>query len=228
LPRQARISDRLVVLRSMAHTGAGHPSGSLQLLSGDPDVQDKPEPAYPDVMAAAHHLRARAGGAPGGLPGYVGVNPIVRYDNFTIAGPAFLGAADEPFAVTGDPSAPDFRLPGVGAGDPREARRLRERPGLRRAFDGVRRDLDCSGAARAMDQHQALALDLLTSPAAARAFDLGREDPRVRDRYGRHAFGQIAVVTSPFSSPLTVSGSVCATKNQFRPPPIRESAARSA
>jgi hypothetical protein len=41
-----------------------------------------------------------------------------------------------------------------------------------------------------MDRHQALALDLLTSPSAARAFDLNREDPRVRDHYGRHAWGQ--------------------------------------
>src|SRR5947208_12700937 len=39
LPRQAALSDRFTVLRSMAHTGGGHPAGSLQLLSGDPDPQ---------------------------------------------------------------------------------------------------------------------------------------------------------------------------------------------
>src|SRR5436309_7797020 len=41
LPRHARIADRFTLLRSMAHTGGGHPAGSLQLLSGDPDAQDK-------------------------------------------------------------------------------------------------------------------------------------------------------------------------------------------
>src|SRR5215203_381915 len=40
LPRQAQIADKFSVLRSMAHTGGGHPAGSLQLLSGDPDPQD--------------------------------------------------------------------------------------------------------------------------------------------------------------------------------------------
>src|SRR5437868_3508839 len=36
LPRHALVSDRFTILRSMAHSGGGHPSGSLQLLSGDP------------------------------------------------------------------------------------------------------------------------------------------------------------------------------------------------
>ncbi len=57
LPRQARIADKFALLRSMAHTGGGHPSGSLQLLSGDPDAQDKIVPVYPDVMSVAHYLR---------------------------------------------------------------------------------------------------------------------------------------------------------------------------
>ena len=84
LPRQASLSDRFAVLRSMAHTGGGHPAGSLQLLSGDPDPQDKLTPVYPDFMTVAHYLRS---GQPRALPNYVGVNPITRYDNFTIAGP---------------------------------------------------------------------------------------------------------------------------------------------
>src|SRR4051794_38368892 len=97
LPRHAAVSDKFAVLRSLAHTGGGHPAGSLQLLCGDPDPRDKPRPVYPDFMSVAHHLRS---GRPRTLPNYVGVNPIVRYDNFTIAGPAYLGPSYEPFAVT--------------------------------------------------------------------------------------------------------------------------------
>src|SRR5205085_520182 len=41
LPRHAKLSDRFTILRSMAHTGGGHPAGSLQLLAGDPDPNDK-------------------------------------------------------------------------------------------------------------------------------------------------------------------------------------------
>src|SRR6478736_1732431 len=57
LPRHAAISNRYTILRSMAHTGGGHPAGSLQLLSGDPDPQDKLKPVYPDFMTVANRLR---------------------------------------------------------------------------------------------------------------------------------------------------------------------------
>jgi len=210
LPRQARLSHRFAVLRSLAHTGGGHPAGSLQVLSGDPDPQDKLKPAHPDFMTVAHYLRS---GTPRKLPNYVGVNPITRYDSFTIAGPAYLGPSYEPFAVTGDPSAPGFRVPGVGmsSGGPQ---RLRERLGLKQAFDGLRRDIDRSGAAGAMDRFEAQAMGLLTSREATGAFDLERESDRVRDRYGRNQWGQqllmarrlveagVEIVTTTLDGPL--------------------------
>ena len=68
LPRHAIISDRFTILRSMAHTGGDHPAGSLQLLSGDPDPQDKLKPIYPDLMSVAHRLRYDPRRA---LPNYV-------------------------------------------------------------------------------------------------------------------------------------------------------------
>ncbi|MHC5539461.1 DUF1501 domain-containing protein, partial [Singulisphaera rosea] len=184
LPLQAAISDKFSVLRSMSHTGGGHPAGSLQLLSGDPDPQDKPGPVFPDVLAVANYLVKRKDRA---LPNYVGVNPIHGYDGFRIAGPAFLGSTYEPFAVTGDPSAPDFR---VNFGDVGADERLRVRDRLRQTFDDLRRELDRSEIERTMDDFQARALELMTSPQAARAFDISREDPKLRDRYGRHAWGQ--------------------------------------
>jgi hypothetical protein len=211
LPRHAAISDRFTILRSMAHTGGGHPSGSLQLLSGDPDAQDKLEPVYPDFMSVAHRLRFDPRRE---LPNYVGVNPIVRYDSFTIAGPGYLGETYAPFAVTGDPSAPNFRVPNVGFPGPGQEERLTERVGLQKSFDTLRRDLDRSGTMEAMDRFQGQALSLLTSPRAARAFDLSLETDRVRDRYGRNAWGQqllmarrlveagVEIVTSTLDGPL--------------------------
>ncbi|MSR56648.1 MAG: DUF1501 domain-containing protein [Planctomycetaceae bacterium] len=211
LPRQAKISDKFAVLRSMAHTGGGHPSGSLQLLSGDPDPQDKLIPVYPDFMTVANYLRS---GQPRKLPNYVGVNPIVRYDNFTIAGPGYIGPAYDPFSITGDPSAPQFAVPNIGLSDAGQADRLRERSRLRLSLDAFRRELDQSGVMRAMDSFETQALGLLTSPEATPAFDLGLERPEVRDRYGRNAWGQqclmarrlveagVDIVTTTFDGPL--------------------------
>ncbi len=211
LPRQAQISNKFALLRSMAHTGGGHPSGSLQLLSGDPDAQDKITPVHPDLMSVAHYLRSAE---PRALPNYVGVNPITRYDSFTIAGPAYLGPSYEPFAVTGDPSAPNFKVPNIGLSDPSAKQRLDERIGLRQSFDRFRRAVDQSGVMRAMDNYEAQALGLLTSPEAARAFDLNQESPAVRQRYGLNQWGQqclmarrlveagVEIVTTTFDGPL--------------------------
>jgi uncharacterized protein (DUF1501 family) len=211
VPRQARISDKFAVLRSMAHTGGGHPAGSLQLLSGDPDAQDKIAPTHPDVMSVAHYLRA---GNPRPLPNYVGVNPITRYDGFGIAGPAYLGPSYEPFAVLGDPSAPQFKVPNIGMSDAGQKQRLNERIGLRQSFDKFRRAVDQSGVMQAMDNYETQALGLLTSAEAARAFDLSREASATRERYGLNQWGQqclmarrlveagVEIVTTTFDGPL--------------------------
>lgn len=209
LPRHAAIADRFTILRSMAHTGGGHPAGSLQLLAGDPDPQDKLTPVLPDLMSVAHRLRYDPRRP---LPNYVGVNPIVRYDNFTIAGPAYLGEAFAPFAVTGDPNAPNFRVPNVGLGDA-ERERFAGRATLHKSLNSLRRDFDTSRR-EGMDAFQEQAVNLLTSPEAARAFDLNLESPKVRERYGRHTWGQqlllarrlveagVEIVTSELSGPL--------------------------
>jgi hypothetical protein len=211
LPRHARISNKFSVLRSMAHTGGGHPAGSLQLLAGDPDAQDKLKPVYPDFMSVAHYLRS---GVARSLPNYVGVNPVVRYDNFTIAGPGYLGSSYEPFAVTGDPNNPRFEVPNIGLKDDRQSGRLLERIGLRKQLDQLRREVDRSDVMRTMDVYEAQALDLLTSAESARAFDLNREPSEIRDRYGRNQWGQqclmarrlveagVDIVTTTFDGPL--------------------------
>lgn len=211
LPLQAKISDRFAVLRSMAHTGGGHPAGSLQLLGGDPDAADKLIPKRPDWMCVANYLRPNDRR---GLPPYVGVNPIVNYDNFTIAGPAYLGPGYAPFAVMGDPSQPTFRVPNIGVDDPHLEQTLRDRRQLKQSFDQLQRTVDRSGVMVAMDRFESQALDLLLSPEARQAFDLTRESVRVRERYGLHAWGQqclmarrlieagVSIVTTTFDGPL--------------------------
>ena len=174
LPRHAKIADRFTILRSVAHTGGGHPAGSLQLLSGDPDAQDKLKPVYPDFMSVAHRLRYDPRRP---LPNYVGVNPIVRYDNFTIAGPGLPGRGLRAVRRDRRPERARTSASRTSASPtPREAGRLRGRvdaaqePRLRSAATST-----APAPSTAMDRFQEQALNLLTSPEAARAFDLNRE-----------------------------------------------------
>jgi uncharacterized protein (DUF1501 family) len=211
LPRLAAMAHQYTLVRSLSHTGGGHPAGSLQMLSGDPDAADKLEPKYPDWMCVANHLRA---GGPRSIPNYVAVNPVDRYDSFTIAGPAYLGLGCDAFKVSGDPSQPNFEVPNISLPGDAARARLQQRIALCESFDRLRRDIDQSGVMDAVDQFESLALNLLLSPAAREAFDLSREPDAVRDRYGRHQWGQqclmarrlveagVDIVTTEFDGPL--------------------------
>ena len=211
LPRLATVADKFALLRSLAHTGGGHPAGSLQILSGDPDAQDKLVPRYPDWMSIAHDVRSTR---PHDLPNYVAVNPVDRYDSFTIAGATYLGPAYEPFQVLGDPNHPEFRVPNIGLADDRDRQRLRQKVSLRESLDRLRRDVDSSGLMNAIDFFEGQAIRLLLSPEAREAFDLTRQPEAVRDRYGRHQWGQqclmarrlveagVEIITTEFDGPL--------------------------
>ncbi|MFN0020210.1 MAG: DUF1501 domain-containing protein [Pirellulaceae bacterium] len=210
LPRLSKMADKYALLRSVAHTGGGHPAGSLQILAGDPDPQDKIKPVYPDWMSVVSYLRRDPKRA---LPNYVAVNPVDNYDSFTIAGPTYVGPAYEPFKVTGDPSSPTFEIPNIGASGDKQSS-LSRRMGLKGSLDQLRRQMDATGVMQAADAFESQALNLLTSPAARAAFDLSKEDDKLRDRYGRHQWGQqcllarrlveagVDVVTTEFDGPL--------------------------
>jgi len=209
LPRQAAIADKFTVLRSMRQSAGGHPAGSMQLLSGDPDTRDKPKPKYPDWMSVANYLRAQQGPRQNPLPAYVGINPPLEYN-----GPAYLGDAYSPFTVSGDPSSPSFSVPNIGLTGTGEVRRLDRRSALRQNLDTLERAFDRAGELAALDEFETQAMTLLTNPKTKEAFDLSREDDRTRDRYGRNSWGQqlllarrlveagVDVLTTSLSGPL--------------------------
>jgi len=209
LPRQAAIADKFTVLRSMRQGAGGHPAGSMQLLSGDSDTRDKPKPRLPDWMSVANYLRSQSGPRQNPLPAYVGINPPLEYN-----GPAYLGDAYSPFVVNGNPNLPNFNVPNIGLSDANEVRRLGRRSSLRQNLDTLERAFDQQRELAALDEFESQAMTLLTNPKTREAFDLNREDPRIRDRYGRNAWGQqllmarrlieagVDVLTTSLSGPL--------------------------
>jgi len=209
LPMQASIADKFTVLRSMHQSAGGHPAGSMQLLSGDPDTRDKPKPRFPDWMSVANYLRSQEGPRQNPLPAYVGINPPLEYN-----GPAYLGDGYSPFTVSGDPNQPTFSVPNIGLSDAGEVKRLDRRSNLRRNLDTLERTFDHQKELSALDEFETQAMTLLTNPRTKEAFDLSREDDRTRDRYGRNAWGQqlllarrlveagVEVMTTSLNGPL--------------------------
>lgn len=210
MPLQAKIADKFTILRSMNQKAGGHPAGSMQMFSGDSDTRDKPKPRLPDWMSVAHYLRAKQGGRTNPIPNYVGVNPPSPGYN----GPAYLGDAFSPFAVTDDPNRPNFKVPNIGLADNAETRRLSNRVALRKSLDRMERAFDQENELGALDEFESQAVTLLTNSDTRDAFDLSKEDAATRDRYGRNRWGQqllmarrlvesgVDIVTSNLNGPL--------------------------
>lgn len=182
-PLQARQSDKFSLVRSLSHDVNIHSDGGIVVLTGkrpsvlDPTSQSKSE--HPDFGSVASHVRG-LGEQP--FPPYVGI-PGPPY----MTRPAYLGGHHAAVS-TGDPSVANYRPPQLTL-NPQNAASLDNRRQLLAQLDGVRRDLVSAATADSSRLRQQ-AFDLLTSPRVAEAFDLSKEPERLRDRYGRHLWGQ--------------------------------------
>ncbi len=191
MPRHAAIADKFAVVRSISHQFADHGGGHKRLMTGvvpaTPVDTVNDAPATGSIVAKCREHLNR------GVPNYVSMNPGGRVGDVFAQGAAYLGMAYTPFSVTGDPSAPQFSVPGlapiasVGA-------RASDRFQLLSSLDRIDRKIDGSGAMSTLDQFQQRGVDMLTSDRAKRAFDLSRESDAVRNRYGRHCWGQRALM----------------------------------
>jgi hypothetical protein len=183
-PLQTRLGDKIALIRSLHHTMSAHNDGSIEVLTGKTPVRPDPTSTalsdHPDFGMVASRMR---GIRPDGMPRYVG---IPRQPFMTR--PTYLGVAHAAYA-TGDPSGPDLRPSALTLVGGVDGRRLEDRRGLMKQFDDLRRALGRPGVGDG-DPFREAAFLMLTSPEVARAFDLSREDPRLRDRYGRHLWGQ--------------------------------------
>lgn len=185
MPLQAQRAQRFSIIRSLHHEMSAHNDGSIEVLTGKtpsvPDPTSQARSEHPDFGMVASRVR---GPRTDGLPQYVGVQ---RSPFMTT--PAYLGVSHKSFD-TGDPSKPGFAPPNLKLVTGVDNRRLDDRRSLIEQFDRLRRDLDLGGSLAGMDQFRAGAFNILTSAKVADAFDLSREPAELRDRYGRHRWGQ--------------------------------------
>src|SRR5438309_1111443 len=126
-----------------------------------------------------------------GMPAYVGVPHASSIGlNPGYFGGHMLGAQHNPFQTGGDPNAPNFAVQNLNLARGLTLERLEDRRTLLHHFDGQRRHIDELAGSQAMDRFAREAYDYVSGPLARRAFDVSKEDPRLRDRYGRHSWGQ--------------------------------------
>ncbi len=193
-PRLAAQTHRLAIIRSMTHDDPAHLSSAHRLLTGHlaprpysdaapPSPQDWPH--LGSIVAKLHPTR-------GSLPSAVTMP-------WTVAHPAapggrapgqnagWLGKAFDPLAIEGDPNVAGFEVGGMTLPAGVSLDRMTSRRGLLEEIGSS--GLEGRGPG-AWSGYQGRALDSLVSAEARGAFQIEREDPKLRDTYGRNIHGQ--------------------------------------
>ncbi len=196
LPRMAARADRWALIRTLSHGDNSHLPATHHTLTGRPmplrrgsDLDNvlsrRDAPCY---AAGLDYLRPKGDGTPSGvtLPNHLIEGPLTWPGQHA----GFLGPRFDPWHIAQDPSVPAFRVdslrlpPGVGP------ERMRVRRVLLEEIDRQGLPSTAFASTRQLADQQEQAFSILTSSRVARAFELDREPPAVRDRYGRHLYGQ--------------------------------------
>ena len=195
MPLTAKLTNKIAVLRAVSTNDSAHSSSGYYMTTGHPHAPLGVENAKP--------------GAPNDWPSLGGVIRRVHSDrqiptaitlpeqsandgNLTWPGQdaGFLGRSYDPWLLECDPNAASFRLPGLGLPADVPTSRFDRRRMLLNQVDHRLDEADRNGGVGTHSRRIGQACELISSPAARRAFDLEKEALHVRDRYGRNGFGQ--------------------------------------
>ncbi|MFO0795950.1 MAG: DUF1501 domain-containing protein [Gemmataceae bacterium] len=169
-PMQASILDKAAVLNGVRSVENDHYLS--EVYTGLPRGAGN-RPAFGSAASRLLGTSAR-------LPAYVSLHRVEGYDRFDYERPYYAGSQHAPFRPFGD-ALDDLR-------PVRSPDALNDRRAVLAGLDRMRRELDATGQAAALDRFQARALELVTSPQAREAFDLSKEPRKNVDRYGRGKF----------------------------------------
>ncbi len=178
IPKLAKVADRLCVIRSLTHGEAAHERGTHNMFTGY-----KPSPAlkYPSFGAVVSHEY----GPRDNMPPYI----CIPNQPNEFAGTGYLSSSYGPFSLGSDPASGSFKVRDLNMYSGVDEQRFIRR---KSALDKVNAQFASSTSADnvgAMSTFYERAYNLLGSPEAKLAFDLNKEDDKIKDAYGKNQAG---------------------------------------
>jgi hypothetical protein len=193
LPRMARVMDRVCLVRSVHHTTGAHNSAAYYSLTGQKPLIDivtanataTDFPAYGSIVD-------KLAPSPPQVPTAVSLPTMIADGPFRTPGEfaGFLGKQHDPLFITKDPNRKEFRVDELALPMEVPLARAGDRRAMLESLASYSELGESIAAVEGMKSYQERAFALLTSPQTQHAFDIQREDPRLRDRYGRTTYGQ--------------------------------------
>ena len=195
LPLLSRLADKFALVRSLHHERAEHSGGTNRLLTGYPSIQaNLRRSEFPTIgSVVAKHMESQ----PSEIPPFIGNTP------FYGGGAAYLGASCEAYMPNEFPNSasgnntygpvPIYRIPGT-ADDLRISEAgvlsLKRRRHVLEQLERLPSALEKDRSLESVDLFRQRALAMLASSQTRVAFDLERESPRTRERYGDTHWGK--------------------------------------
>jgi hypothetical protein len=179
LPRLSRHTDKYSIVRGHIPMSESHGTADSIIMTGRKQSAVITWPSHGAVIARERGARNR-------MPAFVQLNKDVdkRFGG-GVAG--YLGAKYNPVVIGENPNSPSFAIRELEG----DVELLAERHRLFTVLDRFQKSVDANQEAiRTQGAFHEQAYNLITSPAAKKAFDLGQESDRTRDAYGRHRLGQ--------------------------------------
>ena len=193
IPKLAARSKLYSVVRSLSHRDNNHLVATHHVLTGHQQPGaffDKiaSRDDFPNYAAGLSYHRSPPVGTPVGvnLPTYLMEGPLLWPGQHA----GFLGPKHDIMQITQNPNSPDFKVDNLRPAAGMDVNQLHDRMALLTAVNDQRKWLAEQAETKKMTDQQHQALAVLTSGKVARAFDIDKEPAAVRDKYGRHAFGQ--------------------------------------
>lgn len=193
LPRLAKWSHRYALVRSLSHRENNHLVATHHVLTGakmpgaffDKVASRTDWPCYSSTL---NHFHPNEDGLPRGvnLPTFLKQGPLTWPGQYA----GLLGGQHDPWQITQDPNSDNFHVDSVSLPQGFSISRLRDRQSLLQEVDKQQRSIAENTSTRKLTKQQQQAMSLLTSGKISKAFDMDREPNTVRERYGRHAYGQ--------------------------------------
>jgi hypothetical protein len=200
LPKTARQMHRVALVRSLT-LGAeddNHEIGHQKMLAGlkqrvpGAGIHDSRRdwPSLGSVIAALKPVES-------GLPTSIHMPIRMTHRGMPFSGESagMLGGRYDPWHIAGDPNSEEFRVPDLMPMPGLTLDRIGHRMRLLQEVDGYRRDLERDPSVGKLDAVNQRAFEITTAARTRDAFDLTREPAALRDRYGRHLYGQTLLLS---------------------------------
>ena len=182
MSRTAKILDRSVLVRSLAHNIPDHGPGAQYVMTGN-----KPSAAleHPSIGSLAASL----------LPGSAGMPAYFTIGQSAYTGAGFLGAEHDPFRIASSRFKATYDLEGVVLPPNMTRQQFEARRRLSDVVNGefVRRH-EGADIVPTLSKFQQDAHDILTSNRIGKAFDIATEPESIRKMYGEGELGRNVLV----------------------------------